>query len=478
MKGSLIYGAVSAIADAPMLVFVISDLFPGMNVGIGLLIEPHIVNEAAVKAGTCLVAVIILCRYSAGLPAAVIMLYCFGKLAAALADTIALMVVGIPAFDGLHFSVDKTSEREGELIDSRELIGEAMLGRESYLTGRSRSFCIVNETYECEFHVAFGGNPDGKIGRIKSAVFHNVTVEEPGVFGNRRHAAVIEHIPLICHTLTHSLDAEGHGAVRHIIRRGIVDRGRDALRLSYDPRHAVASGAADGTYIAYVVMGMRGSRMSAVLKAGAAYGAVMLGPFPVVHTDTVVTAVILAACDAALETEKIARIDAILASHAVVEADAAILAEVAVVIGILHAESLRAFGIALTAVKTDTAELAHINLVVAGAAIGAEMLLPIGRVYAVFAAGTALALGVVDAALGAKSAIGAEFKIGASGASFTILAEEFLGAIGTMRSVSAVLAPIIGMLAAGIAMISRLYRTFGAEVAIPADLADTTFNAA
>ena len=96
------------------------------------------------------------------------------------------------------------------------------------------------------------------------------------------------------------------------------------------------------------------------------------------------------------------------------EADAAILAEVAVVIGILDAESLRAFGIALTAVDTDTAELAHINLVIAGAAIGAEMLLPIGRVYAVFAAGAALTLGVVDAALGAKSAIGAEFKLGAS----------------------------------------------------------------
>ena len=96
------------------------------------------------------------------------------------------------------------------------------------------------------------------------------------------------------------------------------------------------------------------------------------------------------------------------------EADAAILAEMAVVIGILDAESLRAFGIALTAVKTDTAELAHINLVVAGSAIVAEMLLPIGRVYAVFASGTALALGVVDAALGAKSAIGAEFKLGAS----------------------------------------------------------------
>ena len=130
MKGSLIYGAVSAIADAPMLVFVISDLFPGMNVGIGLLIELHIVNEAAVKAGTCLVALIILCWQSAGLPAAVIMLYFFGKLAAALADTIALMVVGSPAFDGLHFAVDKALEREGKLINSRELIGEAMLGRE------------------------------------------------------------------------------------------------------------------------------------------------------------------------------------------------------------------------------------------------------------------------------------------------------------------------------------------------------------
>jgi len=225
-------------------------------------------------------------------------------------------------------------------------------------------------------------------------------------------------------------------------------------------------------------MGMLGSRMSAVLKAGAAYGAVMLGPFPVIHTDAVVAAVILAAYRAALETEKIARINAILASLAVVEAGAAILAEVAVVIGILHAESLRAFGIALAAVDTDSAELAHINLVVAGSAIGAEMLLPIGRVYAVFAAGTALALGVVGAAFGAKSAIGAEFKLGASGASFAILAEKFLGTIGAMGSVSAVGAPILGMLAAGIAVITLIDRTFGTEVAMLANFAHMAINAA
>ena len=161
-------------------------------------------------------------------------------------------------------------------------------------------------------------------------------------------------------------------------------------------------------------MGMLGACMAAILKAGAAYGAVMLGPFPVIHTDAVVAAVILGACRTALKAEKIARVDAILASLAVVEADAAILAEVAVVIGILHAESLRAFGIALTAIDTDSAELAHINLVVAGSAIVAEMILPFGRVYAVFAAGAAFTLGVVDAAFGAKSAIGAEFKLGAS----------------------------------------------------------------
>jgi hypothetical protein len=218
--------------------------------------------------------------------------------------------------------------------------------------------------------------------------------------------------------------------------------------------------------------------MSAVLEASTAYGAVMLGPFPVIHTDTVVAAVILAAYRTALETEKIARVDAILASLAVVEAGAAILAEVAVVIGILDAESLRAFGIALAAVNTDSAELAHINLVVAGSAIVAEMILPIGRVYAVFAAGATLALGVVDAALGAKSAIRAKLKVGASGASLALLTEEFLGAIGAMRSVSAVGAPIIGMLAAGIAVSTFFNRTFGAEVAILADLADKTFNAA
>ena len=144
MKGRLIHGAVSAIADAPMLVFVISDLFPGMNVGIGLLIELHIVNEAAVKAGTCLVALIILCGQSTKLPAAVIMLYFFGKLSAALADTIALMVVGSPAFDSLHFAVDKTSEREGALINSRELIGEAMLGRERCRFAVHSAICIRN----------------------------------------------------------------------------------------------------------------------------------------------------------------------------------------------------------------------------------------------------------------------------------------------------------------------------------------------
>lgn len=159
------------------------------------------------------------------------------------------------------------------------------------------------------------------------------------------------------------------------------------------------------------------------------------------------------------------------------ETGTAILAEMAVVIGILNAESLRAFGIALTAVKTDTAELTHIHLVIAGAAIGAEMLLPIGRVYAVFAAGAALTLGVVDAALGAKSAIGAEFKLGASGASLALLAEEFLGAIDAMGSVSAVGAPILGMLAAGIAVITLINRTFGTEVAMLANLAHMTINA-
>lgn len=130
MKNSLIYGAISAIADAPMLVFVISDLFPGMNVGIGLPSELHIVNKAAVKAGTGLVALIILSRQSTGLPAAVIMLYFFGEQAAALADTIVLMVVGNPAFDSLHFAVDKAPDREGALIDRIEPVGEAMLGRE------------------------------------------------------------------------------------------------------------------------------------------------------------------------------------------------------------------------------------------------------------------------------------------------------------------------------------------------------------
>ena len=84
-----------------MLVFVISDLFPGMNVGIGLPSELHIVNKAAVKAGTGLVALIILSRQSTGLPAAVIMLYFFGKQAAALADGLTFSWFGINPFTNL-----------------------------------------------------------------------------------------------------------------------------------------------------------------------------------------------------------------------------------------------------------------------------------------------------------------------------------------------------------------------------------------
>ena len=46
-----------------------------------------------------------------------------------------------------------------------------------------------------------------------------------------------------------------------------------------------------------------------------------------------------------------------------------------------------------------------------------------------------------------------------------------------MRSVSAVGAPILGMLAAGIAVITLINRTFGTEVAMLANLAHMTINA-
>lgn len=46
-----------------------------------------------------------------------------------------------------------------------------------------------------------------------------------------------------------------------------------------------------------------------------------------------------------------------------------------------------------------------------------------------------------------------------------------------MRSVSAVGAPILGMLAAGIAVITLIDRTFGTEVAMLANLAHMAINA-
>ena len=106
----------------------------------------------------------------------------------------------------------------------------------------------------------------------------------------------------------------------------------------------------------------------------------------------------------------------VCANITIVETFAAVLTEMEIVIVVLYTDGRRfgAVGIAFTAIQTQLADVAHVHFAEGLAAIGAEMVVPIGIFYTVFAAGAALALGVVDAALGAKSAIGAEFKIGAS----------------------------------------------------------------
>ena len=98
---------------------------------------------------------------------------------------------------------------------------------------------------------------------------------------------------------------------------------------------------------------------------------------------------------------------AAFADIAVVETIAAVLAEVELVVAVFGTYWRRfyALGITLAAVKAKLAVFTHLHLAVGIAAIGAEMIVPVGVLDAVFTAGAALACRIILTAEDAQTAI-------------------------------------------------------------------------
>jgi len=95
------------------------------------------------------------------------------------------------------------------------------------------------------------------------------------------------------------------------------------------------------------------------------------------------------------------------ADIAVVEAVAAVLAEMELIITVLYTDGrcFGAVGIAFTAIQTQLAKVAHFDLAECLTAVRTQMVVPIGIFYTVFAAGAALGSGVVQTAEYAQAAI-------------------------------------------------------------------------
>ena len=133
----------------------------------------------------------------------------------------------------------------------------------------------------------------------------------------------------------------------------------------------------------------------------------MLFYIAVVYASVVtVTAFLLEAKLTAVFTEQGSCSFTVFTDYATVEAVAAVLAEMELIIIVLYADGWRfgAIGIALTAVKAKAAGVADVHLAKGVSAVGAEMVVPIGVFYAVFPAGAALSLGVILTAENTKSA--------------------------------------------------------------------------
>ena len=89
----------------------------------------------------------------------------------------------------------------------------------------------------------------------------------------------------------------------------------------------------------------------------------------------------------------------------VMETRAAVITEMLIIFIVHYAKPLAAIGIALAAVKAKSAKVTDLNGTESASAIGTEMLVPFGVFYTVFAALTALGVGVIHTAEYTKSAI-------------------------------------------------------------------------
>ena len=116
----------------------------------------------------------------------------------------------------------------------------------------------------------------------------------------------------------------------------------------------------------------------------------------------------------------------VCANITIVEAFAAVLAEMELIITVLYADGRRfgAVGIAFTAIQTQIAKVAHFDLAERLTAVGTQMVVPIGIFYTIFAAGAALGGGVVHAAEYAQTAIIAQFNAVLEQAFLTLLTDD------------------------------------------------------
>ena len=102
----------------------------------------------------------------------------------------------------------------------------------------------------------------------------------------------------------------------------------------------------------------------------------------------------------------------VCANITIVETFAAVLTEMEIVIAVLYTDGrcFGAVGIALAAIQTQIAKVAHFDLAERLTAVGTQMVVPIGIFNTVFAAGAALGSGVVHTAEHAQTAIIAQFN--------------------------------------------------------------------
>jgi len=156
----------------------------------------------------------------------------------------------------------------------------------------------------------------------------------------------------------------------------------------------------------------------------------VLGPLPAVHANAVLAVGAgFRAGGAALHAEVLSGGSAVVARVHVMEALAAVDAEVLLIFAVLHAHAVGALAVVLAAVDTQAAVVALVHVVKAGIALLAEMLRPLGALHAVVAAGAALSLRVFQAAFDAQAAVGADFKFKGLGAAAALVTDPLLAAV-------------------------------------------------